>query len=922
MKNRIFTVSPLLLFFLILVFPATATEVPRIINFTKQQYQAHNQNWSLAQGKDARVFSGNSKGLLIFDGAHWTTLPLPNNEIVRAVTVDNTGRVFTGGFNAVGFWETDRWGAWQYTSLANDIESKEEIWHFLPTDDGMLFQSFARMYKFDGEKVEPIPLPGNVMFARQVNNHIIVPVIQHGLVEYLSDGSIEPVPGSEMLRNFRIALILPGPDNTWLVGTQKNGIYLYKDGKFEPWRAEANEPLKNFQLNKGLRLHNGNYAFGTIVNGVLITDSQGNIIYHLNREVGLQNNTVLALMEDEAQHLWVGMDTGIDLIEINEPLHFFNGNRNGIGAVYTATVFEDKLYVGTNQGVFWKPWPSERGQDFQLLGGSQGQVWELKVFDEWLIGAHNNGPFTIRNNELKFLAGNTGSYITIAPPGRKDILLQGTYTGVIVLRKNGQSQWQFSNDLEGFQSPARKLIFRSEQELWVAHPHRSIFKLTLDAAFSKVDTIYTFSKKDGLPDGLRPNLVQWEGSLLTKSADSFLHFDTQTQRFRSIQPTDNLPFPIGNYKIIPDGMGGWFQVFPSSMVWHPIEQPKRQFYISLLPNHEQIVRLSDSTYLFCFDNGYALLSPDKLLAIPPERSATPLIVKTEIGKRNKRKLVEKTPPHLTGKQLRFTFATPYFSEQLPMSYRLLGFNSEWSAYSPQYRKEYTNLPTGKYAFQVKTENFPEVASFEFVILPRWYQTWWAALFLLFLLIGLGRLLIRWHHARLERQERKLRIEKERELQRQRMQANNERLKMEIDNKSRKLADSTMNLVRKNEILTKLKKELLHYKLHEENKNPAFFINKLIKLVDNHLSSEEDWMQFEESFNQLHDNFFKRLKQRYPDLTPGDLKLAAYLKMNLSSKEIAALLNISLRGVENKRYRLRRKMELIQEENLSEVLIHF
>ena len=82
------------------------------------------------------------------------------------------------------------------------------------------------------------------------------------------------------------------------------------------------------------------------------------------------------------------------------------------------------------------------------------------------------------------------------------------------------------------------------------------------------------------------------------------------------------------------------------------------------------------------------------------------------------------------------------------------------------------------------------------------------------------------------------------------------------------------------------------------------------------------MHFEESFNQLHDNFFKRLKQHYPDLTPGDLKLAAYLKMNLSSKEIAALLNISLRGIENKRYRLRRKMNLEPDDNLTEILINF
>lgn len=97
---------------------------------------------------------------------------------------------------------------------------------------------------------------------------------------------------------------------------------------------------------------------------------------------------------------------------------------------------------------------------------------------------------------------------------------------------------------------------------------------------------------------------------------------------------------------------------------------------------------------------------------------------------------------------------------------------------------------------------------------------------------------------------------------------------------------------------------------------------MIRQIDGHLSSEEDWDVFKANFNQLHDQFFKRLKEEYPELTPGDLRLAAYLKMNLSSKEVAPLLNISLRGVENKRYRLRRKLQLEPEANLAEFLMQY
>jgi FixJ family two-component response regulator len=86
--------------------------------------------------------------------------------------------------------------------------------------------------------------------------------------------------------------------------------------------------------------------------------------------------------------------------------------------------------------------------------------------------------------------------------------------------------------------------------------------------------------------------------------------------------------------------------------------------------------------------------------------------------------------------------------------------------------------------------------------------------------------------------------------------------------------------------------------------------------------EDDWESFARHFDQVHTDFIKRLKEKYPQLSPKDLKLCAYLRMNLVSKEIAPLLNISVRGVEISRYRLRKKMQLHAEVNLTDYMIHF
>ena len=140
--------------------------------------------------------------------------------------------------------------------------------------------------------------------------------------------------------------------------------------------------------------------------------------------------------------------------------------------------------------------------------------------------------------------------------------------------------------------------------------------------------------------------------------------------------------------------------------------------------------------------------------------------------------------------------------------------------------------------------------------------------------------------------------------------------LEVENKSRELSNAALNLIRKNEVLQRLKDELL------DARNDPRALQKLARLIDNHLEGDHDWEVFEESFNRVHDDFFKRLMHDFPDLTPGDLRLAAYLKMNLSSKEIAPLLNISVRGVENKRYRLRKKLGLPEDANLTGFIMNF
>ena len=149
---------------------------------------------------------------------------------------------------------------------------------------------------------------------------------------------------------------------------------------------------------------------------------------------------------------------------------------------------------------------------------------------------------------------------------------------------------------------------------------------------------------------------------------------------------------------------------------------------------------------------------------------------------------------------------------------------------------------------------------------------------------------------------------------------NERLEADLTHKGKELAGATMNIINQKEFLNKLKHEIQAVILREKmNKNEG---HKLLALIDSNLSDEDDWVLFQENFDLIHENFFRRLQEQYPVLTPTDLKLCALLRLNYSSKEIANMLNLTIRGAEAARYRLRKKLNLPEEVNLVSFMIDF
>ncbi|MBX2890151.1 MAG: hypothetical protein KF734_04440 [Saprospiraceae bacterium] len=896
-----------------------AQEVPRVRNFTPSDYGGQNQNWSLTQSTtDGWMYVGNNGGLYEFDGASWGHFPMPEKQTVRAVAMGRHGEVFCGGFAEFGYWEKDTRGRMRYTSLSHQLRAehleKEEIWHILPMQDYVLFQSFSTIYKYDYQKVVVLQPPSSIMFAQAVGGRVWLPVIGRGLFELLPDNTFRFMEGTEVLSDKIVQFLVADGLGGALAGTTNHGIFQINNGSCRAWDSPLNAEFKKYQLNKAVAISGGGWAIGTILNGAYILDASGAVKFHLHRENGLQNNTVLAIHEDRDGNIWLGLDRGIDLVALRDPLTIFTDQTGRIGTVYTAAEHDGRLYIGTNQGVFVRkicPAAGACHAKFQLVEGTQGQVWQLQVFGKQLLCGHNGGTFVIQNDHAQKISDLTGGWCIVQVPGNNAYLLQSTYTGLCVLRKNSKGAWEFSHRVRGFGEPLRRIAFDTAGNVWGAHPNKGLFRLRLDAALEQVREIKTYTREDGLPTDFYLDLASFGQHLVVNVApvpheivvnESAIHFKPMASMF-------------ARRKVLP-GYDDEVLAVDSSGVHLHIGEHSRYFPFSLVPMFENAVALSEAKYLFCLENGFALLDKRLLEKSPLKSMASPTVRSIETTSGEYFSANQPLKLKWRHNSLRFRFAAPFFERAPKFSWRLDGFSNGWSPWQSSPEKEFINLPPGRYIFRLRTDTNEQETTLALSIAPPWYRSVWAfaAYFLLAIAAMLG--VEKFNRRRLEWQRRRLVAEKQRELQRQRIEAERERLLLEVENKSRELSNAALNLIRKNEVLQRLRDDLM------VAKNEPRSMQKIIRLIDQHLEGDHDWEIFEESFNRVHDDFFKRLMHEFPDLTPGDLRLAAYLKMNLSSKEIAPLLNITVRGVENKRYRLRKKIGLAEEANLTEFIMNY
>ncbi|NRD23337.1 LuxR family transcriptional regulator [Winogradskyella litoriviva] len=908
---------------------------PPIQIFTPQDYGAEDQNWSISQGENNFIYIANNKGLLEYNGASWKLYNSPNDGILRSVKVVGD-RIYTGGYMEFGYWTKNQYNILVYKSLTENrefsIKEDEDFWDIIETEGYVLFKSFESIYIYNTSKdsFEIIDSDLRINKVNEINESIFFQKFGSGIMEIVN-GKAQLIIQSEIIRNIELINIYE-IEKGLLLQTRENGFYKFKNNVVTKWDIEADDLLANVSVYSSVRLKDGSFILGTISNGVIQLSSTGKVILRIDQSNGLSNNTILSIKEDNDGNVWLGLDNGVNVLNLKSPYKVYKDEQGVIGTVYAAEKVDENLYLGTNQGLFFKPMNSNG--KFRFIQGTQGQVWYLNYIDGSLFCGHDRGTFIIKNNVAEQISTEIGTWNIKKIVGKPNLLFQGNYKGLNILEKQN-NKWKLRNKINGFDISSRYFEFLNANTILVSHEHKGVYKISLDSSYTKVIN----QEKLSIEKGIKSSIVTFNDSIFYSFKGGIFRFNSISDTFKKDSLLSDL-FSEQKYisgKLINDEKQNNLWGFTKNEIIY-IEPGKLgkelQLNIIEIPNtirktksgFENVLHLEKDTYLIGNTEGYLVIHTNKF-----NKDAHQLYLNEAMFTSLQNEFVfidtsESIELENKNNTIQFKYSVPNFDEfaRSKYQYRLLGIYNNWSEWSYSGEILFENLPYGEYTFEARAKTGGLISdntiAYKFVIEKPWYLKPLAivsyfvfALLFIYILYYFNRKHYKKEQRKLiEKKERQLKLE-QLESQRQLIQFKNKNLQLDIENKNRELGMATMNLVKRNELLSNIKSDLSKSKSLTE-------VNKVIKTINSSINNTSDWELFEKAFNNVDKEFMKRIKSLHPAITTNDLRLCAYLRLNLSSKEIAPLLNISHKSVEVKRYRLRKKLGLDHHQSLSNYII--
>ncbi len=890
---------------------------PSIKNYSINDYGADNQNWGVDVDGNGVVYVANNKGLLRYNGQKWNLFSLPNNTIVRSVLC-HKNKIYTGSYEEFGFWEKDQFGNFKYTSLTslflkNFKFTNDEIWQIIPYNEKIIFRSFSRLFVFNGQSIQLVEDSENILDVVVYKDKLLVNSLLRGLM-ILDENILKKHTLSKKYQNIKNTAVFNG---LLFIYDKKYGSVLIDNNKEKNLSKGLNNLLKEFVLNKVSFISKNILLLGTVKNGTIIYQINNANTKIINKFSGLQNNTVLGQKVKE-NSIWLSLDNGISRLNIKNSNQFYKDFSGKLGAVYDIDFLDDKIYLATNTGLY-----TFKNNTLKLIKNTEGHIWNLYTHKNQLLCAHNSG-IKIFNKQRQVYDNSemTGVYALKKTPNKTDTFLLGTYVGLSLLKKTKEGKWT-ANIIKNISFPVNNIKFQSDSIVWLTHPYKGLYQAKIDFKNSRVVDLKSFTNNNNLND-YKTKLYTIKDTVFFYNNNKYFKYSKTSLRFKPHESLNNLK----NSDFVTEDKNGMWFINENKEIAFTNNEYKVNYILNstqikqrLVSGYEKIIVYNDSIRFLNLNDGFV-----KFILNKPKDSLKSVAKKTIIDKiyslekeyniSNFRVEI----PFKESKLLAIELYNPYQYEN-QIEYTLNGKKS-YKGKSNNGKIQLQNIAYGNYNLYLKDVNsFHDTKSLvlEIKVLRPWYLSYGMIIvyiFSLFLLVFVIRVYIRKKF-----RKEQIKIHKQLILNTQKKidKIEKENFKNEINSKKRVLATITESIIKKNEIIIILKNELNRI---VKNYPDEYISKKLLKVANESISNNRDWKVFEESFNDLHEDFLKKLVCKYPKLTSKDLKLCAYIKTGYTSKEIAPLLGITVRGIEIQRYRLRKKMSLSKDESIFDFLISF
>jgi PAS domain S-box-containing protein len=722
--------------------------------------------------------------ILEYDGVSWRTIKMIRNETPYDMKMFQNKRIFVAGNNEFGYLTSDNQGNTIYKSLTHLITDKS---YFLGAFRNIRTTSKFVYFQAENAIVQLNPNTENIrVFKKETNGQYsagfvyddayYVHLKNEGLIK-IGDNELRPASQSEFFRKISpINSAIQLEDNQLLLSTQNSGLFVYQP---ESDNSPTKFPIKedNFFVNNSISriADTGNsIIIGSMKKGAILFDRKGNVIQRFDDTNQLQNNYIRSIALDFNKNIWLTLSRGISKVEESTDLSYWNEATGLKDIVEDIIRYDNTIYIATHQNVYYL---NSNNKPQAVENIAPGINWDFLVTSnpKSLLLGSQNGVYEIKGNKANLIAKGAHAWVILQSefnPKRFYTVLDEAFISFIF----ENNKWVLEGKWEGINENIRGIVESTNGEIWLGTFRNGIIRITPDP---KHITRPLKTRYYNLTDGLKSlknilpfkynDKIVWgtETGLFTHNneTDSFepfcelgeqfcngtsevFHFKQMPDGTIWIIPLENSKADIGYLK--PNGNGVY--------EWHfaPFRRIPHMLLVTFYVEESGVVWIGGSEGLYRYnpslDTKDYTKSYNCFIRKVIARTDSIVYGGSNIDSTIYLKSAELSYAYNT---IKFEFAAPFFDqeERTLFSFMLEGYDKDWSPWSRQTEKEYTNLSEGNYVFKVKARNVYDVQSkidsYNFTILPPFYRTLWAYIFYCLAIISTGWLVLRINSQRLK-----------------------------------------------------------------------------------------------------------------------------------------------------------------------------